>query len=443
MIQKLLFAAAFLSMASAPVLAQDENAKSNILDKGKTLAEKLSYSSKFDPTYVVAPEKKWIVFTSGNASYDKFNMDVPIPMLQSVREAIDNHTVNKLYPDYKSFTDYKFRLHQGTQSMALGIGYGNIRASYAYSIGNHKSTTFNFEALGRVVGGFIDYRHTKEMRGTMYDARTAMMQYRDDRIDISNNETPYYNYTVPQFIDKNTNDITSDRNDYTTLHIQAHYIFNNRRFAYSAAKGAAQIQKKSAGSPIVLADYYQSKAKFDDCLMWGLNETFKTWKVSVGGGYAYNYTPNGGKVLLHASVIPTISLYSKANYRTHLATFEEWAKVLYEGINDEPMPYKTMEEFKQKEPELYEKWHSDYDSDYTEGDADNMFANAKNAKKQIEGTHKVTLNCTARLSATWNINDNFVLGAYGTYQYSNYANKNDYTIKEHNIAGQVFFGYRW
>ena len=73
----------------------------------------------------------------------------------------------------------------------------------------------------------------------------------------------------------------------------------------------------------------------------------------------------------------------------------------------------------------------------------NNAATEKKYNETIGATGKITLNCTARLSASWNINEHYVLGAYGSYQYSNYANKKHYSLKEQKFSGQIFLGYRF
>ena len=64
-------------------------------------------------------------------------------------------------------------------------------------------------------------------------------------------------------------------------------------------------------------------------------------------------------------------------------------------------------------------------------------------KDVVDATPKITLNFTARLSVLWNINTHYVLGAYGSYQHSNFANKKDYSIRENFFSGSLWVGYRF
>lgn len=420
---KLLITTALCFVVSA-AFAQTQNETVNkALKWSKEQADKLD-KGNFDPDYVGVPDNKWLVTVSVNGHHSKFNLDVPCPYLDILNK--ENNTSFQETPEIARLSTYKFRLHQGYEGASIGVGYGSIRAKYTFNIGNKNESQFNLEALGSKFGCMVDYRHSKSMKGTAYNALNALIFYLDD---------VNHRFTVDEIMNDATDDISSRQNDYTTLHIQGHYIFNHRRFAYSAAQTSTRIQKRSAGSPIVLLDYYRSKAKFNQTLLLGRDESFTTNKGSVGAGYAYNYTPNGGKLLLHASVIPSVTLLSKSDYSTHVASQEKFIQKMFSMNHPEESLEMSMEELMKKYPEDVVKYTESYDAEIT------------NPKKYftsyISATPKVTLNCTARVSALWNIDSHYVLEAYGSYQYSNYANKEHYSFKEHNLYGQICLGYRF
>lgn len=419
---KTILATAFL-LVSCVAFAQTNNETINkAIDWSKNKADKITQGS-YDPDYVSAPKNKWMVFVSGNGGYNKFNMDVPMNFYEDFTEED-----MKRFPEMSKLYKYKFRLHQGTQGASVGLGYGSIRAKYTFNIGNKNESQFNLEALGSRMGLLVDYRHSKKMKGTAYDALGSL----DYMLDPS---TP-----VSEILDMYTKDIPSSRNDFKSLHIQGHYVFNHRHFSYSAARTATRIQKRSAGSPIVLLDYYRSKAKFQESLLLGEDESYTTWKGSIGAGYAYNYTPNQGKVLIHASVIPSISLISDSDYDTHPVNFEYYAQTMVWVNHPENEKIKNMNltELEKQFPVEFAEVKERYKSTVK-----NNAATEKKYNETIGATGKITLNCTARLSASWNINEHYVLGAYGAYQYSNYANKKHYSLKEQKFSGQIFLGYRF
>lgn len=368
------------------------------LKKAQDVADKIS-KGKFDSTYVALPEYKWMVTVSGNANYNKFRMKVPIPdvmdELKSMEEDLD------LPPFFFNPAVYThdMNLHNGSQSMAIGISYASIRAKYSFDISNGNDQQLTFETLGSKFGGYFDYRRSTKMRGSMYNVLNGIYNA------IFNEPT-----SLEELMELGTTSIKNQYNDYTTLHVQGHYVFNSKHFAYSAARSASRIQKKSAGSFIALADLYYSRANFQYSMLLGGDEKFRTGKISVGGGYGYNWTPNAGKLLVHASFMPTLTVLSNSTYSADLT--------------------------KSDDLDLYDKKPVD---EVIEENRENK----KRIDKMVDARAKLTLNCTARFSVTWNIDKHFVLGGYGSYMYSNYKNKESYSIKEHYVNGDVYVGYRF
>ncbi|MBQ0022001.1 MAG: DUF4421 family protein [Prevotellaceae bacterium] len=371
------------------------------LKKAQNVADKIS-KGKFDSTYVALPEYKWMVTVSGNANYSKFRMKVPVPdIVKELKEDFGDLIPSALL-DPKVFT-YDMDLHSGAQAVAIGVSYGSIKAKYSFNINSGNDQQLTFETLGSKFGGFVDYRRSTKMKGTMYNVLDGFEHGADK---ILAGEEP----TLDDALKGGTNPIGSKYNNYTTLHMQGHYVFNSKHFAYSAARSASRIQKKSAGSFIALADFYYSRAKFSERFIVGTDEKYRTAKLSLGGGYGYNWTPNAGKLLVHASFIPTVSLFSKSRYSTDLT------KDPFVDSEDERTPEEIIAENKKDKERV---------------------------DKMINATPKLTLNCTARLSVTWNIDKHFVLGGYASYMYSNYKNKENYSIKEHYVNGNVYVGYRF
>lgn len=375
----------------------------------ETFVQKIA-RGHFDSTYVALPAHKWMVFVSGNGNYSKYRLKVPMPDHggEWQQAMVERYPLLK---DEDVYT-YDMNLHNSTQSVSIGLAYQTLRAKYTFNVSKGNDRQLSIESLGSRFGFFLDYRHTKRMKGDMYDATVGFETYFDNIID--GNEL-----TKDQIIQKGTFPVNSTYNNYTLFHAQAHYVFNSKRFSYSAGRSASRIQLKSAGSPIALVDFYQSRAKFDRDFIIGENEKFKTWKVSVGGGYGYNWTPNAGKVLLHASVMPTVTLISHSKHTT-----------------DVPLTVDAQKKY-------HERNNLPYSDDQLEEAVENHKKSLSQVNDMVDATPKITLNCTARLAATWNINSHYVLGAYGTYLYSHFANKEDYRINEHYVSGSVYLGYRF
>lgn len=383
----LCLSALFLSSLAGTAQTNNTAVKKNVT-KAKSIVERIA-RSKFDSTYVALPRYQWMVFASGNGNYSKYHLRVPMPDMIDMWEAEDI-AAHPTLGDMDVYT-HDMDLHSGTQSVSLGIAYRTLRLKYSFNVSKGNDRQISFESLGSRFGFMFDYRQTKKMKGDMYDANDGFNALLDN-IDLSSADV----------IKAGTSPVDQNRNDYTLLHLQGHYVFNYKHFSYSAGRSGSRIQKKSAGSPIALIDFYQSRAKFKSDFIIGENERYKTWKLSLGAGYGYNFTPNAGKLLIHASAIPSINLFRHSSYRTELDfdQISETDKETYQGMVDQ-------------------------------------------VKDVVDATPKITLNFTARLSVLWNINTHYVLGAYGSYQHSNFANKKDYSIRENFFSGSLWVGYRF
>lgn len=392
-----------LFFASLTVTAQNDQKFFNKgVSKVRNIADKIA-RSKFDSTYVALPEHEWMVFTSFNGNASKYHLRVPMPDME--KEWSDDLLAT--YPNLHNMDLYTYDmdLHHNNMSVSVGVAYRTIRLKYSFNVTKGNDQQFTAESLGSRFGFMINYRKTKKMKGDMYNAMTGFLSMIAN-MDLSKEE----DINVDDVIKAGTAPIEDRYNDYQLLHLQAHYVFNYKHFSYSAGRSASRIQKKSAGSPIALIDFYQSRAKFADQFIVGVNERYKTWKFAIGGGYGYNFTPNAGKLLIHASALPTINILRNSTYHTTFVYPEEYDKM--------------SEEAKQ----IYQK---------------NLEDTEKQVNDMVDKTPKITLNFTARLSATWNIDKHFVLGAFGSFQHSNFINKKDYSIRENFYSGSVWLGYRF
>ena len=111
----------------------------------------------------------------------------------------------------------------------------------------------------------------------------------------------------------------------TTLH--AWYAFNARHYSHNETMKQTMIQRRSAGSLLVSLSYLNSDISFGHdsarhnqtvaVIMSGINKVV-THQVAAGVGYGINYTPNHGKVVLHASATMQVVFYS-VNYISYTA----------------------------------------------------------------------------------------------------------------------------
>ncbi len=112
----------------------------------------------------------------------------------------------------------------------------------------------------------------------------------------------------------------------TNTNLTAWYVFNGRHYSHNAAIKQAYIQRKTAGSLLINLSYLNTDISFGHdpefdgitpVILENVHEMV-THQVAVGAGYGINYTPNHGKVLLHASAAVQAVFYS-INYISYSA----------------------------------------------------------------------------------------------------------------------------
>lgn len=156
----------------------------------------------------------------------------------------------------------------------------------------------------------------------------------------------------------------------TTLFVSAYYAFNNKKFSIPAAVKQSYIQRKSAGAPLLYADFRYSDMMFKEdayIVQAGGTKEIELYQIAVGVGYGYNYTPNNGKVLLHLSVIPMLTVFNQMLLTGDSRMF----------------------------------WHNE------EEDYNLVFS------RKVAPRFPVFFTGTARAAVVWNINDRFVLALNG------------------------------
>lgn len=102
--------------------------------------------------------------------------------------------------------------------------------------------------------------------------------------------------------------------EFTTSFLSAYFIFNSEKYSTYSALRQSYIQKKSAGSFYLQAQYLGSHTKQQDtALISHMNYLgdIEIHQAAISAGYGYNYTPNGGKFLLHISAAPMAILFNR------------------------------------------------------------------------------------------------------------------------------------
>ena len=243
-----------------------------------------------DPRYIEAPKKPWQVIVNGNVSQSDLK-------LSSVFNGQDFGLKTDEYLKWEPRIKTDASTYAG-----LWVGYRGYGLGYSWNIGGDKGRIITFGATSGSYGVNL-------------------------RIHTFENDEPEVNITGKYFDEEESPDepiYMSDKGGYillTPIHVRTllldgYYLFNGKKFSYSAAYDQSVIQKRSAGSIMAGFMYYHSHIKYasddnaDFIFMMNDIGAIKQWQASVGAGYAYNLVPCKG-LLINAMAMPMLTFYNR------------------------------------------------------------------------------------------------------------------------------------
>ena len=276
-----------------------------------------------DQRYIGAPEKPWQIIVRGNVNQTIVSM---------------NTTGTIAGQEYSAKPYLKT---SPSQYVGLWVGYRGYGLGYTVNVGGDKGSNLTFGATGGSYG--INVRiHSFENSNPDFNLNSELLSEAD--------LATWNNVQLTDPIRVNT------------FFADGYYLFNGKKFSYSAAYDQSAIQKRSAGSLMAGFMYnythidYASDSNGDLIyLMEGLGKV-KLWQGSVGVGYAYNWVPARG-LLVNVMFMPMLTLVNKLKaygYTTNVPELledpfcwdpnlssEEWDAWFYGNLHITPMGDKT------------------------------------------------------------------------------------------------------
>ena len=231
-----------------------------------------------DTSYIDLPEHSWrVAVTSGTLGINTSIASTSDP-LPEYTNLITMSLYNRTYPsaDLGFYAGYR------------GFGFG-----YSWDLLHAYSQRLSFSFGSKFIG--LDFGiHTSTNIHT-----TAAI-----------NDVP-----LPSFTQDNAVVVTN-------ANLSVWYALNAAHYNHNATIKQSYIQKKTAGSLLLQASYMYSHIQLDDttmvpgatkptfpAMMNGMNG-LQTRQIGIGIGYGINYTPNHGKVVLHASATAMLVTYT-------------------------------------------------------------------------------------------------------------------------------------
>ena len=278
---------------------------------------------KVDPHYIEVPEKPWRV------------------ILRYKETAVDVDYENDFYfPEDKERFFWKLCFEPPVAaSIGFWAGYRGTGISYSHSLVKNAGRYFSFSTTGAKYG--FNFRHR---RFSTDEVKFNAKDYQDEKLVEEQNIQDRID--APVWI--------------RSTYINGYYVFNGHHYSQAAAYNQSVIQRRSAGSLLAGATWYQSSfdlSAAENSLFVLLSKNvgrIKMHQANIGIGYGYNFVPFRGFVI-NAMAMPTISVYNrvkvyKYDYNYYplddvakpLDSYGQWNSQTHTWANGEK--YKPMDE---------------------------------------------------------------------------------------------------
>ena len=351
--------------------------------------------AKVDPSYIKVPDKPWRVILR----YKENVVDVDYTQCVDVPATNEHSDWNLCFePPVAS-------------SIGFWVGYRGTGFSYSKSLTKNAGRYYSISSTGAKYG--FNFRLRR------FNTQDARFTSTDHNIDtgVETQTDSAFSMPAPVWI--------------RSVYINGYYVFNGRRYSQAAAYNQSVIQRRSAGSFLLGATWYQSSFDYSDIYNFafmifghGIYRA-KVHQANLGVGYGYNWVPLSGLVV-NVLAMPTVSLYNRVktykydfNYdlsaKEPVDDYGDWNKETKRWANGKS--YKPIEMADLDNPQ-FDYWDIESDVDYS------MFR----------------LNLDLRLGIAYNWS-NYFIGVQG--QYNNFNYKNDYGhVNIYDAYARMSFGVR-
>ena len=327
-----------------------DSTKTTFMDRIHQLQQLLDDKArkKVDPNYIEVPDKPWRVIVR----YKENGVDVDYENTFEV-------------PETQTRADWKLNFNPPTaNSIGFWVGYRGTGISYSKSLTKNAGTYFSVSSAGAKYGFNFRLRRFKTniatSKASIYRDGELLEETEDDE-DLAS----------PVWI--------------RSVYLNGYYVFNGRRYSQSAAYNQAVIQRRSAGSFLFGATWYQSSIDYSDIGNYGFiiigNNIGKieVHQANIGFGYGYNIVPFRGFVI-NAMAMPTLNIYNRVKvyeynlnyglpiyteYRDDYGTWNKETKTWSNGLKQKPMEIEVDENNTLIVPSDLDMWNGDTKTTYS------------------------------------------------------------------------------
>ena len=235
--------------------------------------------AKVDQRYIEVPDKPWRVILN----YKTNGVDV------DYNQELD-------YPEMNDHVEWKLCFEPPmANSVGFWVGYRGTGISYSYSLNKNAGRYFSVSSTGAKYGLTFRLRRFNISEVTFSGKEYMNGQQVSDYEKSGNMPSPVW---------------------IRSTYLNGYYVFNGRRYSQAAAYNQSVIQRRSAGSFLIGATWYQSSFDYSDMdnyafmmIAHGIHR-IKVHQANIGFGYGYNFVPFHGLVI-NAMTMPTLSVYNR------------------------------------------------------------------------------------------------------------------------------------
>ena len=327
----------------ASVSLQDST-KTTFMDRIHQLQQFLDDKAKkkVDPRYIEVPEKPWRVILRYKANMVNVDYD----------NSID-------FPATNEYSEWNLHFEPPVAtSIGFWAGYRGTGLSFSLPLTKNAGRYFSISSTGAKYG--FNFRLRR------FNTSSATLSATDYKDGIRNGDGYHdeQELAAPVWI--------------SSVYVNGYYVFNGRRYSQAAAYNQSVIQRRSAGSFLLGATWYQSSFDYSDIsnflfMMVGHGvHRIKVHQANIGFGYGYNFVPFRGLVI-NAMAMPTVSVYNRVKVYKYDFNFDVTTPVTevddYGEFDSETKTWangKTHKPFYMyKEGDLLGCWEVDPETTYT------------------------------------------------------------------------------
>ena len=373
-----------------------EESKPNLMERLHQVQQYLDTKAKakVDPHYIEVPDKPWRVVLR----YKENVVDV------DYTQSIDIPATNE-HSDWNLCFEPPI-----ASSVGFWVGYRGTGFSFAKSLTKNAGRYYSVSSTGAKYGFNFRLR-----RFNTQDAKFSATDYENGQT------TGKYDTDVkmpsPVWI--------------RSVYINGYYVFNGRRYSQAAAYNQSVIQRRSAGSFLVGATWYQSSFDYADIknvlfmiIGHGIYRV-KVHQANLGIGYGYNWVPLRGLVV-NAMAMPTVSVYNRVKAYKYETNYDLSPKEPVDDYGDWNKDTRRWDNGKTHKP-VEMRTESNQQFDYWEIEpevSNSMF--------------KINLDLRLGIAYNWS---NYFIGIQA--QYNNFNYKSDHSkVNIYDAYARVAFGVR-